>query len=92
MRLMMTQGHCGILREAFAVKHMPEQFKRVLELTVKMVNFLKSRAPNSRLFANICFKMGSEYMNFLLHIGLEGFLEEECLSDYSNYPLTQTYS
>lgn len=43
---------------------MPENFKTVLN---EVVNFIKSRALNSRLFSKLCSEMGSDYIQLLLH-------------------------
>ncbi|XP_072391924.1 zinc finger BED domain-containing protein 5-like [Diabrotica undecimpunctata] len=62
-----TFMHCSIYRQALAVKRMPEQFKNVLQDAIKVVNFIKSRALNSRLFSNLCCEMGSNHIQLLLH-------------------------
>ncbi|XP_072389339.1 zinc finger BED domain-containing protein 5-like [Diabrotica undecimpunctata] len=62
-----TFMHCSIHRQALAVKRMPEQFKNVLQDAIKVVNFIKSRALNSRLFSNLCSEMGSNHIQLLLH-------------------------
>ncbi|XP_031330321.1 zinc finger BED domain-containing protein 5-like [Photinus pyralis] len=62
-----TFMHCNIHRQALAVKCMPEQFKHVLQETIKVVNFIKSRALNSRLFSKLCSEMGSDHIQLLLH-------------------------
>lgn len=59
--------HCSIHREASASKAMPDTLKTVLDQAVKIVNFIKARALNSRMFTIICNEMGSEHNNLLLH-------------------------
>ncbi|XP_050066008.1 zinc finger BED domain-containing protein 5-like [Aphis gossypii] len=59
--------HCSIHREALVVKRIPEQFKLVLQETIKVVNFIKSRALQSRLFTKLCSEMGSDLIQLLLH-------------------------
>jgi hypothetical protein len=56
--------HCSIPREALK---MTAIFKTVLTEAVKVVNFIKSRATNSRLFSILCSEMGSEHDKLLLH-------------------------
>ena len=46
--------HCSINLEALAVNAMPSSLKTVLDESVKVVNFIKSRFFNSRLFSLIC--------------------------------------
>jgi hypothetical protein len=45
---------CCIQREARAAGKMPAILKTVLTEAVKVVNFIKSRATNSRLFSILC--------------------------------------
>lgn len=59
--------HCSIHREALAVKGLGESLKQTLDDAVKIVNFIKSRPKNSRLFGVLCDEMGSEHKQLLLH-------------------------
>ncbi|KAI7789743.1 putative zinc finger BED domain-containing protein 5-like [Triplophysa rosa] len=59
--------HCSIHREALATKGMPERLKEVLQDAVKIVNFIKARPLNSRLFSALCNEMGSDHVTLLLH-------------------------
>ncbi|XP_064470067.1 zinc finger BED domain-containing protein 5-like [Ornithodoros turicata] len=59
--------HCSIHSEALACKGMPSALKDVLAQAVKIVNFIKARPLNSRLFAGMCDEMGSEHKHLLLH-------------------------
>ncbi len=46
---------------------MPDELLSVLKDIVKIVNFIKARPLNSRIFRTICNKMGSEHETLLLH-------------------------
>ena len=59
--------HCSIHREALATRNMPQPLKTVLNESVKIVNFIKARALNSRLFSVLCNEMGAEHDSLLLH-------------------------
>lgn len=59
--------HCVIHREALASKGMPANLKSVLTDSVKVINFIKARALNSRLFSLMCEDMGGKYQTLLLH-------------------------
>lgn len=59
--------HCCIHREQLAVKKMPQCLKLVLDEAVKIVNTIKSKALNSRLFKALCEEMGSEHTKLLFH-------------------------
>jgi hypothetical protein len=59
--------HCGIHRQALASKCMPQGLKGVLDNTVQIVNFIKSRPTNSRIFQALCEKMDSLHNRLLTH-------------------------
>ena len=54
-------------REGLVVKTVPDDFKKVLDTSVKMVNFVKSRPLNSRLLQLPCKQMSAEHKSLLLH-------------------------
>ena len=62
-----TWVHCSINREALAAKVTPDSLKDVLDTTVKMVNLVKARPLNSRVFSALCNDMGSNYVTLLQH-------------------------
>ena len=50
--------HCNNIHlEALVTKFMPKRLKKVFDQAVKVVNFIKSRALNSRLFSILCHEM-----------------------------------
>lgn len=59
--------HCCIHREQLAVKKMPQCLKTVLDEAVKIVNMIKGRALNTRVFKVLCEEMGSEHTKLLFH-------------------------
>lgn len=62
-----TSSHCILHRQALAVKKMPPSLKTVLDEAVKIINFIKSRPLNMRLFQVLCDDMGSVHKSLLLH-------------------------
>ena len=62
-----TFTHCLIHREALAAKKLAPTLNDVLRDAVKIINFIKSHALNSRLFSNLCKDMDSNYTTLLLH-------------------------
>ncbi|XP_068233332.1 zinc finger BED domain-containing protein 5-like [Palaemon carinicauda] len=72
--------HCGIHREQLAVKHMPTCLKTVLEEAVKIVNFIKGKALNTRLFTVLCEEMGSEHTKLLYHTEVRWLTRGKVLS------------
>lgn len=59
--------HCIIHREMLAAKSLTPDLNVVLTTVVKAVNFIRSNALNSRLFALLCEDMGSIHSSLLLH-------------------------
>lgn len=59
--------HCVLHREALAAKHLSEELKEVLDQSVKIVNFIKTRPQKSHYFKILCQDMGSLHENVLLH-------------------------
>ncbi|KAK9517295.1 hypothetical protein VZT92_025178 [Zoarces viviparus] len=59
--------HCVIHREALACKKMSPVLHDVLNDSVKVINFIKSRPRNARLFRRLCENMGAEHTTLLLH-------------------------
>ncbi|XP_030289596.1 zinc finger BED domain-containing protein 5-like [Sparus aurata] len=59
--------HCMIYREALAGRCLEPELRDVLQTSVKIVNFIKSRPLQSRLFATLCHEMGSDHEALLFH-------------------------
>ncbi len=59
--------HCMIHREALAGRCPEPELRDVLQTSVKIVNFIKSRPLQSRLFATLCHEMGSDHEALLFH-------------------------
>lgn len=59
--------HCMIHREALASKVLQPEVNKVLNDVISVVNFVKARALNSRLFSILCEEMGSTHDSLLLH-------------------------
>lgn len=59
--------HCFIHREHLAAKKLSTQLNDALTQAVKIVNFIRASALNSRLFEILCREMGSEHEHLLLH-------------------------
>ena len=57
--------HCVIYRQA--KKTLPEELSNVLKPERKLVNFVKSKALNTRIFKKLCVELDSEYDTLLFH-------------------------
>lgn len=62
-----SSSHCVLHRHALATKKMPASFKKVLDESVRIINYIKSRPLKSRLFEILCEDMGSLHHSLLLH-------------------------
>ncbi|XP_043923363.1 zinc finger BED domain-containing protein 5-like [Protopterus annectens] len=60
-------SHCCIHRQSLACKNFPGELKLVLDEAVKVVNFIKSKSTNSRIFKALCEEMMSPHSTVLLH-------------------------
>ncbi|KAF2356765.1 hypothetical protein FHG87_012478, partial [Trinorchestia longiramus] len=59
--------HCIIHRYSLGSKSLPGNLKLVFEDVLKIVNFIKSRVVNSRIFKELCKEMGEKYEVLLYH-------------------------
>ena len=59
--------HGSINWFALAAKLLPPNVKTSLNLVVKMVNYIKTSALNSRFFKVVCEDIGSKYLSLLFH-------------------------
>jgi len=58
---------------------MPKTLTDVLAQIVKIVNYIKSNALNSRLFNTLCLEMGSLHESLLLHTEVRWLSRGKCL-------------
>ncbi|XP_071052621.1 zinc finger BED domain-containing protein 5-like [Onthophagus taurus] len=75
-----TWVHCMIHREALVSKNMPPNLMSVLDTEVKIINFIKARPLNSRIFAHIYKEMGSEHQHLFLHTEVRWLLRGRVLT------------
>lgn len=62
-----TWIHCFLHRQALASKVLPSDLNDVLKEVIKVVNSIKGKALQTRLFRIICEDMGSLHQNLLYH-------------------------
>ena len=60
--------HCFIHIFAFCAKVLPPELLSCLQKIVKIINFAKTSALNTRLFANLCADLGSDHKYLLFYI------------------------
>ena len=59
--------HCVIHREALAAKTLPPAIQNILTAVIKVVNYIKNSALNTRLFTELCRDMGTDHENLLYY-------------------------
>ena len=59
-----------IHRKALASKTLPAAMKDKLAIAIRVVNFVKASATNTRLFAKLCKEMDSAYKTLLFHMSV----------------------
>ncbi|XP_076039422.1 zinc finger BED domain-containing protein 5-like [Oratosquilla oratoria] len=59
--------HCMIHRYALASKTLPASLQEVLESVIKIVNYVKTQAPNIRLFKELCKDMNADHEVLLFY-------------------------
>ncbi|XP_068229404.1 protein FAM200C-like [Palaemon carinicauda] len=59
--------HCMIHRYALASKTLPASLQEVLESVIKIVNYIKTKALNTRLFKELCKDMNADHKVLLFY-------------------------
>ncbi|KAG6937314.1 zinc finger BED-type containing 9 [Chelydra serpentina] len=54
-------------RQVLAAKTLPDDLRDSLNLAIKIVNFVKNRTLNTRLFAALCVDLGADHKILLFH-------------------------
>ena len=62
-----VETHCVIHREALAARTLPVELMNSLNSVIKIVNFIKGGALNTRLFARLCHDIGADHEALLFH-------------------------
>jgi hypothetical protein len=59
--------HCMIHRQALASKDLSPILDQVLQTSITVVNFIKTRPLQARLFARLCNEMGADFTSLLFY-------------------------
>lgn len=59
--------HCFIHREVLMAKYLDNDLQTVFDDIIKMVNFIKRKPVQSRIFKKLCENMDKSHINLLLH-------------------------
>ena len=72
--------HCVIHRETLASKTLPAAMKKKPAIIIRIVNFIKSSAVNSRLFSQLCKHIDSNHENLLFHTNVRWLSKDNMLA------------
>ena len=76
--------HCYIHRQNLASKKMKPELNEVLSQSVKIINYIKNIALNTRLLKALCDEMGSDHQNLLFIRKFVGFPAVKFSRGYMN--------
>jgi hypothetical protein len=71
--------HCIIRRKASTSRDLQPQSHNVLQEAVNVVNFVRARPLNGRLFAALCEEIQAAHRSLLLHLKVRWLSREEVL-------------
>jgi len=71
--------HCMLHRKKLVSKKMSTDLNKVLSESVKIINFIKSSALNSRLFYKLCDENEQNFKSLLLHSEVRWLSRGKCL-------------
>ena len=77
---LVTGVHCFIHREALASKTLPDQLHVVFKDLIKLINYMKSSALNTRLFKKFCQDMDSDFDVLLYYTSVRWLLAGKVLN------------
>ena len=72
--------HCVIHREALASKTLTSAMKDKIAIAIRVVNFIKARATNTRLLNHLCKGMDSVYETLLFHTSVHWLSKSNMLA------------
>ena len=62
-----TSLHCSLHRYTLASKTLPQHLMEVMDVAVKVINFIRSRAKNYRFFQGLAKEMGAQHVGLLFY-------------------------
>ena len=78
----MMAVHCIIQRENLAVASISREVNQLLEKVISVVNRIKSRPLNERMFKQLCEEMEEGHIRLLLHTRVRWLSKGNCLERF----------
>jgi len=75
-----TFWHCSLHRYTLASKTLPPHLMEVMDVAVKVINFIRSRAKNCQLFQLLAKAMGAQHVGLLFYTKIQWLSRGTCLS------------
>ena len=74
--------HCFIHREALVAKTLGTEVNSVLDMVVKIVNYIKMRPLKRRLFTKLCVSMEAQHYSLIQHTQIRWLSKRKVLSRF----------
>ena len=79
-----TSSHCSLHLYTLASKILPLHLMEIMDVAVKAINFIRSRAKNYRLFRLLGEEMGAQHVGLLFYTKVRWLSRGKCLSRFMN--------
>ena len=75
-----TSSHCSLHRYALATKTLPKVLMKVMNIAIKVINFIRGRAKNHRIFQVLTKEIGAKHLRLLFYTRVRWLSRGKCLS------------
>ena len=66
-------------KHALISNSVSDAMRQVMDEVIRCIDYIKARAQNSRLFAQLCKDNNAEFENLLLHTDVRWLIKGKCL-------------
>ena len=74
-----TSSPCSLHQYVLALKTLPSHLKEVMDVSVQVINFIRSQGRNHRLFQVLAKEMGAKHVRLLLYTKVRWLSRGRCL-------------
>ena len=75
--------HCIVHRQHLVAKHLSGNLHTSLNIVIKVINKIKSRSLNDRMFRELCHENGEEFERLIHHTEVRWLSKGNCLKRVS---------